>query len=101
MGNILLLIGLTILIGPNQTLAFFSRKHKIKGTAAFFLGLVLIILRWAFVGMCVELYGIVILFGDFINTFMGFVRNVPVVGPIVGVIVQKMKGEGREQTLSV
>ncbi|RKF79422.1 Vesicle transport protein GOT1A [Golovinomyces cichoracearum] len=99
--HILLLIGLTILIGPKQTLAFFARKHKIKGTAAFCLGLVIILLRWAFVGLCVELYGIFILFGDFINTSVGFLRNVPVVGPIVGAVAHKLKGEGREQSLSV
>jgi hypothetical protein len=83
------LIGLTIIIGPQKTLAFFARKQKMKGTAAFFLGLFLIIMRWAFVGFFVELYGIIILFGDFLGTIAGFARNIPVVGPWIGVLVDR------------
>lgn len=100
MGNILLLIGLTILIGYQKTFAFFARKQKLKGTAAFFAGLFLILIRWAFVGFLVELYGIFILFGDFIGTFLGFLRNVPVMGPIIGTVIDKI-GIGSGQSLPV
>jgi hypothetical protein len=84
MGNILFLIGLTIIIGPQKTTAFFARKQKLKGTAAFFGGLALILLRWPLIGFCVELYGIMVLFGDFLGTIAGFARNLPVVGPYIG-----------------
>ncbi len=90
--QILFLLGLTIIIGPQKTLAFFARKQKLKGTAAFFLGLFLILMRWAFVGFFVELYGIVILFGDFLGTIAGFARNVPVIGPWIGVLVGRVGG---------
>ncbi|KAG9240992.1 Got1/Sft2-like family-domain-containing protein [Calycina marina] len=96
MGNILFLIGLTIIIGPAKTAAFFARRQKMRGTAAFFSGLALILLRWAFVGFLVELYGIFILFGDFLGTIFGFARNVPVVGPWIGVLVDRM-GLGRSE----
>ncbi|KAJ9138893.1 Protein transport [Pleurostoma richardsiae] len=94
MGNILFLIGLTIIIGPAKTLLFFARKQKAKGTAAFFGGLALILLRWPLVGFCVELYGIMVLFGDFLGTIAGFARNAPVVGPYIGVAVDRA-GLGR------
>ncbi|KAK1778615.1 Got1/Sft2-like family-domain-containing protein [Copromyces sp. CBS 386.78] len=89
MGNILFLIGLTIIIGPAKTITFFARKQKAKGTAAFFLGLLLILMRWPLIGFCVELYGIMILFGDFLGTIAGFARNIPVVGPYIGVAVDR------------
>lgn len=95
--QILFLIGLTIIIGPQKTLLFFARKQKAKGTAAFFLGLTLILLRWPLIGFFVELYGIVILFGDFLGTIAGFARNIPVVGPYIGVLVDRM-GLGRRNT---
>lgn len=98
--KILFLIGLTIIIGPQKTLAFFARKQKLKGTAAFFLGLFLILMRWALVGFMVELYGIFILFGDFLGTILGFGRNIPVVGPWIGVLVDRM-GMGGGQGLPV
>jgi hypothetical protein len=94
MGNILFLIGLTIIIGPQKTLLFFARKQKLKGTAAFFAGLLLILLRWTFIGFLVEAYGIVILFGDFLGTIAGFARGLPIVGPYIGMAVDRM-GLGR------
>lgn len=89
MGNILFLIGLTIIIGPQKTALFFARRQKLKGTAAFFGGLFLILMRWALIGFLVELYGIFILFGDFLGTIAGFARNIPVVGPWIGVLVDR------------
>ncbi|KAI6382083.1 hypothetical protein MCOR25_000960 [Pyricularia grisea] len=95
MGNILFLIGLTIIIGPQKTLLFFARKQKAKGTAAFFLGLLMILMRWPLIGFCVELYGIVILFGDFLGTIAGFARGIPVIGPYIGLVVDRI-GLGRQ-----
>ncbi|KAI0482458.1 Got1-like family protein [Xylariaceae sp. FL0804] len=90
MGNILFLIGLTVIIGPQKTLLFFARRQKAKGTAAFFAGLALILLRWPLVGFLVELYGIVVLFGDFLGTIAGFARGLPVVGPYIGLLVDRL-----------
>jgi hypothetical protein len=92
--QILFLIGLTIIIGPQKTLLFFARKQKAKGTAAFFLGLILIFMKWTFIGFLVEAYGIIILFGDFLGTIAGFARGLPVVGPYIGMIVDRI-GLGR------
>ncbi|KAF5123787.1 Protein transport protein GOT1 [Metarhizium anisopliae] len=91
---ILFLIGLTIIIGPQKTLLFFARKQKAKGTAAFFAGLTMILMRWTFIGFLVEAYGIVILFGDFLGTIAGFARGIPVVGPYIGMVVDRI-GLGR------
>ncbi|PWI70424.1 Got1 family protein [Purpureocillium lilacinum] len=92
--TILFLIGLTIIIGPQKTLLFFARKQKAKGTTAFFVGLALILLRWTFIGFLVEAYGIVVLFGDFLGTIAGFARGLPVVGPYIGMLVDRA-GLGR------
>lgn len=73
---------------------FFARRQKLKGTAAFFGGLALILMRWPLIGFCVELYGIFILFGDFLGTIAGFARNVPVIGPYIGMAVDR-SGVGR------
>ena len=92
--QILFLIGLTIIIGPQKTLLFFARKQKAKGTAAFFIGLALILMRWTFIGFLVEAYGIVVLFGDFLGTIASFARGLPVVGPYIGMVVDRA-GLGR------
>ncbi|EQL30554.1 hypothetical protein RJ035_002213 [Blastomyces gilchristii] len=81
MGNILFLIGLPLILGPSKTLSFFARRQKITGTITFALGILLILFRWPLIGFCVELYGLFVLFGDFLVTLSGFVGSVPVVGP--------------------
>jgi hypothetical protein len=93
--QILFLIGLTIIIGPQKTLLFFARKQKAKGTAAFFGGLALIMLRWPLIGFCVELYGIMVLFGDFFGTIAAFARSAPVVGPYIGLVIDRLGMGGR------
>ena len=40
-------------------------------------------------GFCIELYGILVLFGDFLGTILSFVRGLPVVGPYVGMAVDR------------
>lgn len=94
MGNILFLIGLTIIIGPQKTFFFFARKQKAKGTAAFFAGLTLILIKWTFIGFIVEAYGIAVLFGDFLGTIAGFARGLPVIGPYIGMLADRI-GLGR------
>ena len=56
--------GLTLIIGLQKTLIFFARRQKWKGTAAFLGGITLILLRWPLTGFLVELYGILVLFGE-------------------------------------
>ncbi|KAK4495871.1 hypothetical protein PRZ48_013139 [Zasmidium cellare] len=81
MGDILFLVGITLLLGPQRTFLFFARKQKWRGSAAFWAGILLILLRWPFVGFVVQCYGMFILFGEFFKTIAGFAYNIPVVGP--------------------
>ena len=99
--QILFLVGLTLLIGTQKTLAFFARRQKLRGTAAFAAGIALILLRWPLVGFVVELYGIVVLFGDFLGTIAAFVRAVPYVGPPVAAALDKIAGGARNAELPV
>jgi len=101
MGNILFLAGLTLIIGLQKTALFFARRQKLKGTAAFVSGIVLILLRWPLIGFLVELYGIFVLFGDFFLTIAGFVGNVPVVGPYIARGLEAIAGQRRGSELPV
>lgn len=90
-----------MIIGLQKTLLFFARRQKLKGTAAFTAGILLILLRWPLIGFLVELYGIFVLFGDFFATIGGFVVNVPVVGPYIRQILNRMGGGRRNAELPV
>lgn len=81
--QILFLIGLTLIIGVQKTIVFFTRPQKLKGTAAFSAGIILILIRWPLTGFLIELYGLFILFGDFLVTIGQFAGNIPVIGPYI------------------
>lgn len=80
---------------------FFARRQKLKGTAAFAAGIALILFKWAFVGFVVELYGIFVLFGDFLSTIAGFAGNIPVIGPYIAAFLQRISGGPRNKELPV
>ena len=72
MGNILFLVGITLLLGPQRTFVFFARKQKWKGTLAFWAGVLLILMKWPLFGFGVELFGIFVLFGVSCLAVTGF-----------------------------
>lgn len=61
--QILFISGLTLIIGPHKTFYFFARKQKIRGTICFIGGILLVFLKWPFIGMIVETFGFLNLFG--------------------------------------
>lgn len=99
--QILFIIGLTLIIGIQKTVVFFARRQKLKGTAAFGAGIILILIRWPLTGFLVELYGIFVLFGDFFATIASFTGNIPVVGPYIQVALEKISGGRRNAELPV
>ncbi|KAG5460086.1 MAG: hypothetical protein BJ554DRAFT_7911 [Olpidium bornovanus] len=62
-GNVLFLAGLTLVIGASKTAAFFARRTKIRGTVCFFFGIALVFMKRPALGMLLESFGFVNLFG--------------------------------------
>lgn len=59
----LFLAGLVLVLGPNKAAGFFVKPAKWRGSLAFFGGVALVLLRYTFIGICVELFGFINLFG--------------------------------------
>lgn len=57
-----------LIIGPAKTYRFFFQWRKAKGTACFLGGICLVLYGWAMVGIIVEGWGFINLFGDFFPT---------------------------------
>lgn len=93
--QILFISGLTCIIGFQRTYSFFFQKHKVKATIAFFVGITVVLVGYPLVGMIIETYGFILLFGGFIPATVQFLRRVPVIGsflnfPIISRIVDKL-----------
>ena len=61
--QILFLGGLFLIIGPQKTFSFFARRNKLRGTTCFLGGILLVFLKWPTVGVLVEMFGFLNLFG--------------------------------------
>ncbi|EDV46896.1 vesicle transport protein GOT1B [Drosophila suzukii] len=103
-GNILFISGLGCVIGVERTLRFFFQRHKVKGTTAFFGGIVIVLLGFPIIGMIIESYGFFALFSGFFPVAINFLGRVPVLGsllnlPFMQKIVQKLGGDGNRTTV--
>jgi hypothetical protein len=62
--QLLFLSGITLIIGPQKTFFFFARKNKLRGSVCFIGGiLIVIVLKRPVIGMVVETFGFLNLFG--------------------------------------
>ena len=85
-GNISFIMGLVTLIGPQNTFGFFAKQGKIKGSAFFFGGFILICIGkflFTLFGFCAQVWGILLLFRDFFRTIFNFLQTLPVIGPFL------------------
>lgn len=94
-------MGLIFIIGPSKMGTFFFRRTKWRGSLAFSVGLFLILYKHTIVGMAMELFGLLNLFGydrsydarsllfpligyrDFFPYLLTFARKMPVVGKVL------------------
>lgn len=79
-GNLLFICGLGCVIGPRRTFSFFFQRHKIKGSASFLGGIIIVLMGWPFLGIVVETYGFIVLFSGFLPVAVNFLRRVPILG---------------------
>ncbi len=84
--QLLFLSGVMLIIGPSKTYRFFFQARKAKGTACFLGGIFLVLYGWAMVGICVEGFGFLNLFGDFFPIALGFLRNMPIIGHVLSLV---------------
>jgi hypothetical protein len=96
-GNILFLVGLTMLFGIQSCLSFFNPMRKPRGVICFALGVILVLMRWSVIGMLVEIIGMVEMFGTFLPMVVSVLRGVPLIGPflrlpLVSVVIDKLAG---------
>jgi len=68
--------------GFSRTAKFFTRRDRIRGIIAFFLGISLVMCRWPVSGMILQLYGIVYLFGQFFPIAAASMSEMPVIGSL-------------------
>ncbi|VDO73247.1 unnamed protein product [Schistosoma margrebowiei] len=62
LGNVLFLGGIGCLIGLQKACTFFFRRTSLKGAVFFFGGISVVLFGFPFIGMLLEIYGMINLF---------------------------------------
>lgn len=77
MSNLLILISIVLLMGPEGVLKFIVQKDKMRGTAAFLAGIFLVLIKIPYLGIPCEIAGAYWLFGGFIPLLVSLLLKVP------------------------
>ena len=64
-GNLFCIAGFVLCVGFERTGRFFGQVERLKGTACFLGGIFILLLGWPVIGIILEVYGFVTLFGGF------------------------------------
>lgn len=100
LGDVLFLCGVALTIGLSRTVRFFTRKERWRGIACFLGGILLVMLRYPIIGMVIQSFGFLNLFGSFFPVAVAFLRQTPVIGsalnlPVVRDIVDRLAGSSK------
>merc|ERR1711879_729374 len=82
LGNILFVTGSVLLVGLDRASSFFLEQSRLKGSVCFFGGIVFVLIKWPILGLLVEVFGFVNLFGNSFPWLLVILRNVPVLGTL-------------------
>ncbi|KAI7865763.1 hypothetical protein BDF14DRAFT_1875457 [Spinellus fusiger] len=85
-GNLLFLSGTTTLLGPQRMVLYITRRDKSLGSISLVGGILLVLMKYPFIGFLCEIYGCVRLFSDFFPMIFGFLRQVPLIGPFLSLL---------------
>lgn len=69
------LAGLCFIIGFLKTFSFFFQWHKLKGSLAFFTGIIVLLAGHPIIGVTIELVGFYLLFKSFAPTVFDYIAN--------------------------
>lgn len=83
LGNLLFISGVVLTLGPSRTMGYFLQPQKARATACLAAGIFLVFIGWPIVGIALELFGLLNLFGNMFPVFWLVVKQMPIVGNLL------------------
>lgn len=83
LGNLSLIAGVPMTIGPGRTTGYFLQPKKSRATGCLALGIFLVFVGWPILGIALEVFGLLNLFGNMFPIFMVILKQMPFVGNLL------------------
>lgn len=83
LGNLLFIAGVPMTIGPSRTIGYFVQREKMRATACLAAGIFLVLVGWPILGMILEAFGLLNLFGNMFPLVAAVARTMPGIGPLL------------------
>mmetsp|Transcript_13769 Transcript_13769/g.21279 ORF Transcript_13769/g.21279 Transcript_13769/m.21279 type:complete len:340 (-) Transcript_13769:4226-5245(-) len=80
LGNLLFVAGVPLMIGTGRTVGYFLQPKKARATGCLGLGIFLVFVGHPILGILLEVFGLLNLFGNMFPLLMMMAKNVPVLG---------------------
>mmetsp|Transcript_25135 Transcript_25135/g.45501 ORF Transcript_25135/g.45501 Transcript_25135/m.45501 type:complete len:350 (-) Transcript_25135:3227-4276(-) len=84
LGNLLFVAGIPLMIGPGRTVGYFLQPKKARATGCLGCGILLVMVGHPVIGIILEIFGLLNLFGNMFPLVMMMAKNLPVVGGLFG-----------------
>ena len=94
LGNLCVVGGIPLTIGPSRTLGYLMKREKARATVCLALGILLVFSGWPVLGIALEAFGLLNLFGNMFPIAMAVLKTMPVIGPLL------KGGEGKSKNRS-
>ena len=91
MGNLFLLSGITLLLGPNKVRGFFMKAERMQATIITSLGVFLVFTGKPRLGIICEIFGLLNLFGNMMPMLLSIAKQIPILGDVI----KSITGEDR------
>jgi len=83
LGNLFFIAGVPMTIGPGRTTGYFLQPKKSRATGCLAFGIFLVFVGWPIIGIALEIFGILNLFGNMFPVLMVVLKQMPFVGNIL------------------
>jgi hypothetical protein len=83
LGNLLFMAGVPMTIGPGRTAGYFLQPRKARATGCLALGIVLVFVGHPVIGILLEAFGLLNLFGNLFPFALVILKQMPIIGPLL------------------
>jgi hypothetical protein len=84
LGNLLVIAGVPMTLGPQRTLGYFYDPQKMRATVCLAAGIFLVLVAGRPIpGIALEIFGLLNLFGNMFPVVLAVLKTMPVIGPLL------------------